>query len=347
MKKIIINGRFLIHRVTGVERYAREILAELDTIVAPGEVILAIPPEIKEPPIYHNIKVIKVGTMHNRMWEHISFPWYVHKKNGISLNLCNVAPLIDPGIVCIHDMKVKAHPEYFSWKFRMWYELLLKNETKRAKKIITVSEFSKSEIMKYYKVASNKIVVIPNAWQHYERIGFNKNALKKYNLEKEKYYFAMGSMEPNKNFEWIAKTALLNPTENFAVAGSINKKIFAEGLGFECPDNMHLLGYVTDEEAKTLMKECKAFVFPSFYEGFGIPPLEAISAGAKQIVVSDIPVMHEVFEDSAKYIDPRKPIILTEDYVKNNIENHDKVVKKYSWRTSAQKLCNLLRNTLK
>ena len=344
MKKIIINGRFLIHRVTGVERYAREILAELDTMVAPGEVILAIPPEIKESPIYQNIKVIKVGALHNRMWEHISFPWYVHKENGISLNLCNVAPLIGPGIVCIHDMKVKAHPEYFSWKFRMWYELLLKNETKRAKKIITVSEFSKSEIMKYYKVASNKIVVIPNAWQHYDRIGFCKNTLKKYGLEKEKYYFAMGSLEPNKNFEWIAKTALLNPSDNFAVAGSINNEIFAEGIGFERPSNMQLLGYVTDEEAKTLMKECKAFIFPSFYEGFGIPPLEAISAGARKIVVSDIPVMHEVFENYANYVDPHKPIAMTESYNWSNTENYNDIIRKYSWRISAQKLYELLRN---
>lgn len=345
MKKIIINGRFLLHRVTGVERYAREILAEFDTMVSPGEVTLALPPETKESPIYHNIKVVKVGALHNQMWEHISFPWYVHRESGISLNLCNVAPLIEPGIVCIHDMKIKAHPEYFNWKFRMWYELLLKNETKRAKKIITVSDFSKSEIVKYYKINSNKIVVIPNAWQHYERIGFDENALKKYNLEKEKYYFAMGSMEPNKNFKWIAKTALLNPSENFAIAGSINNKIFAEGLGFECPSNMHLLGYVTDEEAKTLMKECKAFLFPSFYEGFGIPPLEAISAGARKTIISDIPVMHEVFEDYANYVDPYEPIVLTENYVGNKAENCNGIIQKYSWKTSAQKLYELLRNT--
>lgn len=344
MKKIIVNGRFLIHRITGVERYAREILAELDTMVAPGEVILAFPPEIKEYPNYQNIKVVKVGAFHNQMWEHISFPLYVHKEKGIALNLCNVAPLIKPGIVCIHDMKVKAHPEYFSWKFRMWYELLLKNEAKRANKIITVSEFSKSEIIKYFKVDPNKIVVIPNAWQHYESVGFDENTLKKYNLEKENYFFAMGSMEPNKNFEWIAKTALLNPTEIFAIAGSINKKVFAQGLGFECPSNMHLLGYVTDEEAKTLMKECKAFMFPSFYEGFGIPPLEAISAGTRKIVVSDIPVMHEVYEDYAEYIDPHKPIVLINDCFGKNVDNYNKIINKYSWAESARKLYELLRN---
>lgn len=123
-----------------------------------------------------------------------------------------------------------------------------------------------------------------------------------------------------------------NPMDDFAVAGSINKKIFAEGLGFECPDNMYLLGYVTDEEAKTLMRDCKAFLFPSFYEGFGIPPLEAVSAGAKKVVVSDIPVMHEIFGETANYINPVKNEKIS---VLHDIQRD--VLNKYAWSLSAKK----------
>ena len=115
--KVIINGRFLIHRVTGVERYAREILSELDKIIEPESIEMAVPSEVEDVPTYKNIKVIKVGKLHNRLWEHLSFPWYVYKNKGVSLNLCNVAPLPAPGIVCIHDVKVKATPQYFSKKF--------------------------------------------------------------------------------------------------------------------------------------------------------------------------------------------------------------------------------------
>lgn len=158
--KVIINGRFLIHRVTGVERYAREILSELDKIIEPDSIEMAVPPEVGDIPTYKNIKVVKIGKLHNRLWEHFSFPWYVHKNKGVSLNLCNVAPLPAPGIVCIHDVKVKATPQYFSKKFLLWYDLLLGNATKRARKIITVSEFSKSEIVKYFKVNPDKITVI-------------------------------------------------------------------------------------------------------------------------------------------------------------------------------------------
>lgn len=337
---VIVNGRFLLHRITGVERYAREILSELDKIIEFDEIEMAIPPETENIPNYQNIKVIKIGKLHNRLWEHISFPRYVKKKKAVSLNLCNVAPLYDPGIVCIHDLKIKARPQDFSKKFLLWYNFLFTNACKRAKKIITVSEFSKKEICKYYGVNSNRIVVITNAWQHYDRIDFDKRALSKYKLEKKQYYFSMCSLEPNKNFKWIAEMARLNHDQIFAVAGSINKTVFAEGLGFKCPENMKLLGYVSDEEAKTLMRDCKAFLFPTFYEGFGIPPLEAISAGCKNIMVSDTEIMHEIFGSSVNFIDPKK----TDTLDKSQITNRKAVLSKFSWEVSAYQLLRIIRS---
>lgn len=333
---VIVNGRFLLHRVTGVERYAREILSELDKIIEPGKVEMAVPPETEDIPDYKNIKVVKVGRLHNRLWEHISFPLYVKSRKAISLNLCNVAPLPAPGIVCIHDVKIKARPQDFSKTFLIWYNLLLSNACKRANKIITVSEFSKKEICKYYNVNPERVVVIPNAWQHYERIGFDEGALEKYGLVKDSYNFSMCSLEPNKNFKWIAEAAKETPDEIFAVAGSINKTVFADGLGFECPENMKLLGYVSDEEAKTLMRDCKAFLFPTFYEGFGIPPLEALSAGAKNVIVSDTEVMHEIFGDAVSYADPNGQSCVIECMGKEN--GIERVLKAYSWFSSAKKL---------
>lgn len=340
--RVIINGRFLLHRTTGVERYAREILLELDKIIRPDEIEIAIPQETKDVPNYKNIKVVRVGKLKNRLWEHISFPNYVRKQKAVSLNLCNAAPLSNPGIVCIHDMKIKAHPEYYNKKFILWYEILFKNEIARSKKIITVSEFSKKEIIKYYKVPEDKIIVIPNAWQHYERIGFDENTLSKYGLKKNCFYFAMGSMDPNKNFKWIAEKAKEMPQEVFAVAGSINEKVFAEGLGFERSPNMNLLGFVSDEEAKTLMRDCKAFLFPSIYEGFGIPPLEAMSAGCRKIIVSDTEVMREIFGDSVIYINFKEKANALNDSIYKTQDNLQ-TLKKYSWHKSAVSLLELIR----
>lgn len=338
MKKTVINGRFLVHKVTGVERYAREIVRELDKIVEQGQIEVAVPPEVNEWPSYQNIAVIKVGRWHGRLWEQLSFPIYVAKLGAISLNLCNSSPLLSPGIVCIHDVKIKAVPESFSRLFLIWYGMLFGNAAKRAKKIITVSEFSKKEIIKYYKIDGDKIAVIPNAWQHYERIGYDECAVERHHLVKNKYFFSMSSLEPNKNFRWIAEVAKRNPEYIFAVSGSVNERVFSDGLGFECPKNMRLLGYVSDEEAKALMRDCKAFLFPTFYEGFGIPPMEAMSAGA-EVVVSDTEVMHEIYGDTVHYINPldyRVDMDKLKIHISSDKKNH--LLKKFSWESSAHKM---------
>lgn len=342
MKKIIINGKFLSQNITGVQRYAREITLELDKIIGEDIVEIAIPLNSIDIPEYNNIKVVQVKGLKNQLWEQITFARYVLKKKGISLNLCNSSPLLIPGIVCIHDMKPKATPQYFGWKFLLWYKVLWYNSMKRAKCIITVSEFSKTEISKFYNVDKSKVYVIPNSCQHYERIGYDENVWNKYTIDRKNYFFALSSLEPNKNFKWIAEIAKNNPEFNFIVGGSINKKIFASNVGYECPDNMRLIGRVSDEEAKALMRECKAFLFPSFYEGFGIPPLEAINAGAKKIIVSDIPVMHEVFDENAIYINPCDYTVDMKMVLVNAPTVDGAVVYKYSWEESAIRLRSVL-----
>ncbi|MFQ9927675.1 MAG: glycosyltransferase family 4 protein [Anaerobutyricum soehngenii] len=340
--KVIINGRFLAKRVTGVERYGLEILLELDKISMPNEFLLAVPPEVEDIPKLKNIKVIKVGKLHNRAWEHISFAIYTIRNNMIPLNFCNVAPLLKPGIVVIHDVKFKARPEFFSKKFIAWYNLLFTNAIKRAKRIITVSEFSKSEIQKYFNISEKKIYIVPSAWTHFKNTKFDELALEKYHLEKKKFFFSMSSLEPNKNFHWVAEVAKKNPKENFAIAGSINETVFADGLGFSCPSNMHLLGYISDAEAKTLMKECKAFLFPTFYEGFGLPPMEAISAGCEEVIISDTRVMHDIYGKDAIYIDPNNYNIDLSN-IDKKYNHKEELLKKYTWEKSARRLLDVLR----
>ena len=107
---------------------------------------------------------------------------------------------------------------------------------------------------------------------------------------------------------------------------------------------MKLLGFVSDEEAKTLMRDCSAFLFPTFYEGFGIPPLEAISAGAKQVVVSDTDVMHEIFGDGVVYVDPSDCNIALSDFPEISEAQVSGLLEKYSWKKSAETLLELLKN---
>ncbi len=342
--KIIINGRFLTRRITGVERYAGEILGELDKLVTPGTYMLAVPCYAENVPRYGNIETVRVGRLGGIAWEQVSLPRYVAGRKGMLLNLCNTAPFRDPGIVCVHDMKVRAKPEFFGWKFRIWYLFLFRNIFCRARAVLTVSEFSRSEILKYYPHIRAKTYVIPNGWQHYQRIGHDEKCLARYGLEPGNYYFSMGSLEKNKNFRWVLEVACRNRKEIFAVAGGANGSVFSRQYKTEVPPNVRFLGYVSDGEAKTLMRDCKGFLFPTIYEGFGIPPLEAMSAGA-EAVVSDTEVMHEIYGDAAHYIDPMDyEADLSKIMTEISPEKKKEVLDKYSWKKSAKllkKVCEI------
>lgn len=334
--KFVINGKFLSRRITGAQRYAWEIVNELDCLSAKGEFEIALPADAKDVPTYNNIKIVPVGSHKGIKWEQIDFPLYAIRHGLKTVNLCNVSPLLSPGVSAIFDLKVKSHPYFFSNKFRFWYYLLFWNQTHRCDFIITDSNDAKSEILKYYpSLSADKVQVAYCSWQHYEKTAYDEGTLDKYGLTAEAYYFGMGSLEPNKNFKWIAEVAKRNPQSTFAIAGSLNQKVFANGLGFECPENVKLLGFVSDEEAKTLMRDCKGFLFPSFCEGFGMPPLEAISAGCKNIIVSDIAVMHELFEDEAIYVTPTEYEYTETSLLSDNIDGQ-KILDKFSWKESAK-----------
>ena len=126
LMKYIVNGRFLSKNITGVQRFAREILVELDNIIEKNILEIAIPPGNYDLPIYKNIKIKRVGRLKGNFWEQISFPLYIKREKAISINLCNSAPIMEPGIICIHDVKIKAKPEFFSRKFLIWYNFMFK-----------------------------------------------------------------------------------------------------------------------------------------------------------------------------------------------------------------------------
>lgn len=342
-KCAVINGKFCSQTITGVQRYAREIVTELDKIAGPDfEIILAVNKQAENLPELHNIKIKTVGKLKGVLWEQISLPVFVLKRKALCINLCNMAPILTPHITAVHDVSYKVNKSFFSKKFALWYNLVFDLIIGRIKEILTVSEFSKSEICRAYKKDFKNITVTYNGWQHMENIETDDLALKKYGLDEEKYFFAMSSLAPNKNLRWTAEAARNNPGYIFAVSGAINKKVFGDIFDFEIPKNLKFLGYVSDEEAKALMKSCKAFLFPTFYEGFGIPPLEALSVGAKA-VVSDASCMREIFENAVYYVNPHDFNIDLDEILKKLVEGYEKILKKYNWNYAAQKLLDKIK----
>ena len=246
----------------------------------------------------------------------------------------------------VHDVCYRARPDFYTDpRGRLsaaWHCLQYRRIAKRAERIITVSEFSKSEIAKYYGVPASKMDVVYNAWQQMQRIAPDEGIFARHpQLKPGQYYFSMANLLKNKNFPWVLRAAGAKPDAVFAIAGGGSLAAEAERLGLADLPNVLYLGYVSDGAAKALMAHCKAFLFPTLYEGFGIPPLEAAACGAPQIIVSDTPCMREVYGPCAAYIDLTANPGDVDDVTPATAPTAA-LLEKYSWDKSAERLLQIL-----
>ncbi len=337
---IYINGRFLTQKITGVQRYAIEVVKQLDKEENINFVILCPNEKLENKLELENIKIKNIGKLKGQAWEQISLPLYIIKSGKKKLlNLCNLAPILYPGYITIHDIGFKTHGEHLDWKFREWYKIVTKLNIKRYKHIFTVSNFSKNEIVENYKIKPEKITVTYNSAEHLKNVKPDQSILKKLNLEGQEFYFSLGSKSPHKNHKYIEELAKNNTDKIFVVTGN-NNKIFKEDSENNIA-NMIYTGYLTDEEIVTLYKTCEAFIFPSLYEGFGIPPLEAMTVGSKNIIVSDIPVLREIYGNGVNYINTNsneyKQIFQAQNKQQETYEN------RYSWKDVKNKILKHLK----
>ena len=341
-KKYAINGLFLTQKITGIQRFAYEITKGLDQLSDKNEVVLVVPNEAEIKVQFKNISVVKYGSLKGILWEQVNYPGFLRKNNCLALCMTNVLPLFyRKGIIVIHDVSYKANPHFFTGLRNrisaFWHCVNYHAGLHSKMKILTVSNFSKTEIQKYYKIEAERIHVVYPAWQHMSNVHPSATLYERYPQLKEKnYYFSMASLAPNKNIKWIMQAAKQHPDQLFVIAGGgkFNEKK---------PSNTLFLGYISDEDAKTLMANCKAFLFPTYYEGFGMPPLEAAACGAPQIIVSDTPCMREVYGEYASYVNPYNPENWIVEECKN--ENLNELLEKYSWKATAVVIKRLMEET--
>ena len=347
----LINPNFLCRSLTGIERFAYETCAHLDTILtAEDDVRIIIPSNVKTVPQYKNIKIIRTEKPLKSfpLWDVFEFSRWCKKLNATGINFSNTAPLGKRcGISFIHDIYAKQYPQDFS----SFKEKLIKlyscfnyrNIARNAKKVITVSEFSREQIQKTYKVPDERITVIPNGWEHFKSVQEEAPELSE-QLKPKSFYFTLGSLQKRKNLKWIVEYASKHPEDKFAISGKAVSGFVSNDLAsLQQLPNVILLGYVTDGQVKWLMKNCKAFVFPSYYEGFGIPPLEALSVGAK-IVVGKAASLPEIYKETAVYIDPYNSDCDLDALLETNIASPDSVLNEYTYDKAAQKLYNVITN---
>jgi len=347
---IYINGRFLTQRLTGVQRYAMEIVQTIDRLLQEDneycndKVTLLCPNNICNNISLNKINIKKVGWLHGHLWEQLELPFYARK--GVLLNLCNCAPIVKNNqFVTIHDAAIRAFPYSFSWLFRTWYCCMFYFLKYKSKNIFTVSDFSKNELHKYFSFDLNKIIVTYSGIGEIDKCEPDYSIVKRYNLIRGKFVLAVSSINPSKNFRTILNVAQQMPNQMFVIAGGRNSKIFRSQVVSELK-NVKFVGYVSDAELVALYRTALCFVFPSLYEGFGLPPIEAMHFGCPAIV-SNAASIPEVCRDAVLYCSPKIVsdwvekihLISTDDVLKGNLKKRGKEISdRYNFSAPARRI---------
>jgi glycosyltransferase involved in cell wall biosynthesis len=313
---VAINGRFLTRQPTGIDRFAAELLGVwLKREGKSRDVRLLVPPSSSLTlPADWAIPAQTIGRRTGHLWEQVDLPG--HCRGHMLLNLCNSAPLFKKQqLAVVHDASFLVNPSHFSLPYRTWYRFLTAELMRNASVIATVSKFSAAELTRFFGVRSRGIEVIYESGEHILRSSSDTGILTRLNLVGRRYVLAVGSRTLNKNFGAIVQAAesLVGMDIKVVAAGGSNSRVFA-GAPLQA-DNLVLAGYVSNEELRALYENADCFVFPSFYEGFGLPPLEAMHCGCP-VLVSRRGAIPEVCGEAAAYCDPESPADIAQQLVR-------------------------------
>ncbi len=287
--QLAFDGRVLRHSArTGVEHYAESIYGQLQ----------------------RHFELLKpISTQHylQQVWEHTILP-LKGRKSDLLFCPANIAPLYLPAntrlVLTLHDVAFKRFPQSFSPMFRIYYSLLVPKNIDRADRIITISEASKKEIIRFYPEAEEKLTVIP--------LGIHEKYRVLPKIQKRKQILYVGSINERKNvtgvieaFERLpeAQHYTLVIVGNFFGNFSLSEKSEKVLERAAANKNIVFKKGLDDEALIREYNEASCFVFPSFYEGFGLPPLEAMACGTP-VITSNVSSMPEVCGDAAIYCDP-------------------------------------------
>lgn len=338
--KLLFDGRALAHEhYTGVEIYAKNLYDMFKKMID----IEMVQPESSNRYMQH-------------YWEHFTLP-KTAQKYDILFSPANIAPVLLPRktklVVTVHDLAFLKYPCSVSKLFYYYYKCIIPLIMKRADHIITISHFTKNELCYHYPETCAKISVIYN--------GINQNFTRDASVTKEDYILYVGSLNPRKNFANLIKAhERLKSNTKLVIVGNFNdnfrlnrddKETLARAKN---NPNVVFKKHLNQNDLINLYRKARLFVYPSFYEGFGIPPVEAMGCGTP-LIVSEYSAMQEVCQDAAVYADPHNiddiaekiEIVLKDKELQNQlIENGQKRVKEFDWEKIAKQHISVFETVL-
>jgi len=343
--KIGFDGRVFLHKnITGVERYSYEIYKYMKKIKKSD--ITLFKPSSKNRYLHH-------------LWVYTYLPYQAKKKN-VDVLFCpagaapfNLVKNILLGVT-IHDIAFLNYPELYSRAFRLYYKLVLPFIINRANIIFAVSNNEKRRIEEYYPHSRGKIFTV---YEGVSSIFVNRNH------ERKKIILAVASLNKNKNLSSLLrafKKTLRDIPHKLILVGGVRKITSSDHQALKLvnsipSDRIEMTGYINDEQLVNYYNIAELFVFPSLYEGFGLPPLEAMACGCP-VVVSNTASLPEVCGDAAYYVDPYDvdsiaegiyKVLIDENLRKTLIQKGLERAKLFNWEKTARQILRVFEEVLR
>jgi glycosyltransferase involved in cell wall biosynthesis len=301
---IVVNLRSMTADLSGIQRYVGELRGRL------GKKVQSIAP------------ARPLQGVRGHLWEQCYLPAQVHSR--LLWSPANTGPLfLRRQVVTVHDIAVLDHPEWFAARFAAWYRWTIPRLVRCARSVIAVSEFTKSRLIERVGADRRRIAVIPNGVDARFRpcsAEAIEDARRHLEIPTQRYVLSLGTLEPRKNLRcqlqaWSRCVERLPADIWLVVAGRAGAgHIFAGTNAGQIPNRVHFAGFVPDALLPALYSGALALLYPSIYEGFGLPVVEAMASGTVPIT-SNSTALPEVVGNAGITVDP-----LDADAIANAIE---------------------------
>ncbi len=342
VRVLFVNARILMAPMTGVQRYLTEMLAAW-----PEQ-----PPLQLQPPSW------SARGVSGHAWEQLVLPR--RTRGALLWSPVHSGPvMLEAQVVTVHDIVPLDHPEWLHPRFARWYRWMLPRLMTRARHVIAISNFTRNRLIACTGIDGDRVSVIHSGVGSGFLADHSQDATpmrQSFGLGGCRYVLSLGALEPRKNLgaliaAWQQALPNLPDDLDLVIAGGVGRQsVFGHGPELDRPERVVFLGRVEDRWLPALYSEAEWFVYPSLYEGFGLPPLEAMACGTP-VILNDIEVFREVSGEAAVMVDATNPRALADalsqaltdpDLRETHARRAREVAARYRWEDAALSTARLL-----